>query len=39
MSELKECPFCGHVVEGIIDGEASMLPNFCEHCGAKVVRP
>lgn len=28
---------CGHVVEGIIDGEASMLPNFCEVCGAKVV--
>lgn len=30
---------CGHVVEGILDGEASMLPNFCEVCGAKVVEP
>lgn len=28
---------CGHVVEGIVDGEARMLPNFCEVCGAKVV--
>lgn len=30
---------CGHVVEGVLDGEASMLPNFCEVCGAKVVEP
>lgn len=29
---------CGHFVEGIIDGEASMLPNFCEVCGARVTR-
>lgn len=28
---------CGHVVDGIIDDEVSMLPNFCEVCGAKVV--